>query len=111
MPSKRDSPDLLDEIEYRKSIGQVSISLNKFEAEIRLIGYRFDRGMDCCGLSRYMTGPRTGKSYQALGLKPVQLNDGIAWCSVNARRDDDFTKLKAIRENYFSVVNGRIAEF
>jgi len=103
--------DIQDEIAYRLSVGQRRVSLEVFEDTIRQYGYRFDRRMDCKGPSRYMTGDRAGKSYPALSLKPVQIDDGLAWCNVEARRDSNFDALKASRETMFSLVNGRIAEW
>lgn len=111
VPKQPADQDLLDEVAYRQSIGMREITLKQFEAEIRRIGYRFDRRMDCRGVSRYMTGPRSGKSHPYLALKPVQVSDGISWCSVYARRDDDFKRLKVLRESVYAVVKGAIAEF
>lgn len=111
MTNSTTNQDLLGEVAYRQSIGMRKITLKQFEAEIRRIGYRFDRRMDCRGSSRYMTGPRTGTSHPYLSLKPVQVSDGMSWCSVYARRDDGFKRLKELRDSVFAVVHGAIAEF
>ena len=111
VPKQPNDQDLLDEVAYRQSIGMRKITLKQFEAEIRRIGYRFDRRMDCRGVSRYMTGPRSGKSHPHLALKPVQVSDGMSWCSVYARRDDGFKSLQTLRDSVYAVVKGAIAEF
>lgn len=99
------------EIEYRKTLGQTELPLSKFEEALRAIGYRFDRRMDCRAPARYMTGDRAGESYPTLSLKPVQSDNGMAWCHVDSRRDSNWHALLDLRQTVFSVVNGAIAEF
>jgi len=105
------SDSLSREVASRIKHGMVQITLTEFEAGLREIGYRLDRDMDCKGLARHMTGDRAGESYPSCGVRPVQLDDGVAWCNVDARRDENFDKLKQFRNTYFAVSHGYIYEF
>lgn len=104
------SPDLADEVAYRLTIGGKQVTLETLAEELKAIGYRLDRSMDCKHVARYMTGDRAGKTYPACGLRPVQIDDGIAWCHVDARRDANFNALKAIRDTLFAVSGGCLME-
>lgn len=103
--------NLVKEIQCRLAQGDRHITLTQFQSELREIGYRFDRSMDCYSNAQYMTGPRAGETHPVLSLYPVQIDNGISWANIHARRDDNFKKLIAIRDNAFAVVRGNIAEF
>lgn len=102
---------LLAEIEYRKSLGQVQVTMAEWSERIKLLGYRFERSMDCRSNSQYMTGPRAGMTYPCLSLYIVEIDTGIGWCNVAGRRDARWEQLKAFRETCFAVVNGFLAEW
>lgn len=98
------------EIRYRQSLGQTQVTLAQLSNDLRAIGYRLDRSGDCRAPARYMTGERAGQSYPALSLRPVQVDNGLSWSHVDARRDANFTALKQIRDSCFAVVGGAVAE-
>lgn len=84
------------------------MKLKELEEKIRPLGYRFDRSMDCKTLSRYMTGERAGQSYPCHALKPVQIDNGLGYANVDARRDANFGALKVQRDTHFAVSGGHI---
>lgn len=102
--------NLAAEVAYRNKLGMTQVTLKQLEAKLKELGYRLDRSMDCKGNSRYMTGERAGESYPACGLRPVQIDDGLGFCHVDARRDDKFKALQAMRNTHYVVANGYILE-
>lgn len=106
-----DSNDpLVGEIRYRQSLGQSQLTLTQLTKRLRAIGYRLDRNGDCRATARYMTGERAGLSYPALSLRPVQIDNGLSWSHIDARRDANFEALKQVRDSCYAVVRGAIAE-
>ncbi len=101
---------LVAEIRYRQSLKQCQVTLTQLSKRLRAIGYRLDRSMDCRAPARYMTGERAGQSYPALSLRPVQIDNGLSWSHVDARRDANFEALKRLRDSCYAVVRGAIAE-
>lgn len=102
--------DIAAECAARILAGARRVSLAQLADEYRALGYRFDRSADCSHLARYMTGDRAGKTYKACGLRPVQIDDGLAAWHVDARRDANFQSLQALRDQVFAVHAGRIYE-
>lgn len=102
---------LENEVAYRLRIGMVKVTLKELEAKIRALGYRFNRAMDCKSLSRYMSGERAGQSYPCHALKPVQIDNGMSWAHVDARRDANFDALKVLRDSHFAISGGHICEW
>lgn len=99
------------EIQDRLQAGQVQIPFKQLEELIGTVGYRFDRRFECKTVARILSGPRAGSRYPVLSIKPVQADDGRAFSHVEARRDQRFDQLIAIRRKYFAVVDGHLAEF
>ena len=93
----------MTELEYRQSIGQRHVSLEKLIEEYAALGYRFDRSMDCIGRAEHLTGPMAGTSYVANSLYPVQIDNGLSAWHVDARRDTNYTKLQALRNEIFAT--------
>lgn len=99
------------EVAARVRLGSVQVSLSAYQRGLREIGYRLNRDLDCMGNARYMTGERAGESYPSLAVTPVQLDNGLAFCHVDARRDGSYEKLKEFRNTVFAVSRNRIVEF
>jgi hypothetical protein len=99
------------EIAFRERTGLLQVSFVQLKAMIREIGYRFDPHMTCKSLARYMTGTRAGESYPSNALYPRQIDDGLSYANVGARRDANFDRLKEIRNTYYSVHGGYIYEW
>jgi hypothetical protein len=97
------------EINHLLANGYKQVTLAQFDAEIRAIGYRFDASMSCRSMAQIMTGPRAGTTYPAVSLYARQVDDGLSYCNMDARRDDAFIALKALRNSRFAVVRGAIA--
>lgn len=104
--------DVLSEVEYKVQNGGRQVSLAAMDAELRAIGYRLDRDLDCRSLNRHISGPRAGRSYPAVNMYVVQVSDGMSAFHVDARRDANFTRLQEMRFNgeIFAVSRGRIHE-
>ena len=67
--------------------------------------------MDCRSVARYMTGVRSGESYPCNSLYPVQIDNGLSFANVDARRDANFDALREIRNMHFAVHCGCIFEW
>lgn len=104
---------LRDEIEDRLSNGACQVSIRQLEQVVKSLGYRFDRRLDCRSVARWMTGNRAGCSYPSCQLSLVQIDDGKSAFHVEARRDEQFKALQALRWNqpYFAVSKKAIVEF
>lgn len=74
------------------------------------LGYELDRAMDCRAPSRYMTGPRAGFSYPACTTGVRERDTGLSAFNVDARRDDNYRAMQALRRNAFAVTGGAILE-
>ncbi|WP_126223553.1 hypothetical protein [Burkholderia ambifaria] len=99
------------EVAFRLKLGMVQVTLKELEEKIRAIGYRFNRDMDCKSLARYISGERAGQSYPSHALKPVQIDNGMSWAHIDARRDASFDALKVLRDSHFAVSGGHICEW
>lgn len=75
------------------------------------IGYKIQKGMNCIGISRYMTGEMAGISFKENNLYIVEKDTGISFAHVNARKDANFKKLQELRQNTFSISRGNIIGF
>lgn len=101
---------LSSEIEYRNRLGMRCLPLRAMEAEFHKLGYRFDRGMDCFGVARYMTGERAGESYPSCSLYVRQVDDGMSAMHFEARRDAAHQRMQELRSQLYAVVRGVIYE-
>lgn len=99
---------LNEEIAFRDRFGLKRVSMDELTDLIRAVGYRFNKSMSCKSMSRYLTGERAGKSYPNNSLKPVQIDDGLSFSHVDARRDANFERLNEIRNTYYAVHGGYI---
>jgi hypothetical protein len=103
---------LESELAHRASMGQQPVNLAEIEALLAPLGYRLDRTMDCRSQSRYMTGPREGESYPCITTGIRERDSGLTAWNFQARRDDNFYKLQALRltGEVFAVISGAILE-
>lgn len=89
---------LQDELDSRHSDPHYTrMSMQELKDRLKDLGYRLDPNSKCYGVSRWMTGPRAGKSYPECSLRPVQIDDGLAAVHYQARRDANFEALQALR--------------
>lgn len=102
------------ELEYRRKNNQgieftSPLALDK---ELRKIGYRLDRKMDCRSTARWMTGDRAGESYPACSTGIKEVDTGLSAFNVDARRDANFDKLQELRITgaWVAMHNGYILE-
>jgi hypothetical protein len=65
--------------------------------------------MDCKVLSRYMTDERVGQSYPCHALKQVQIDNGLSWSHIIARRDANFEALKVLCDTHFAACLAHVA--
>lgn len=104
--------NLQRELARRAERGAFPSTIKAIEAELRAIGYRLDRTMDCRGNARYMTGPAAGETYPSIDTGINQIDDGLRFCNVDARRDDNYKRLQDMRRSgeWFAVTRGAILE-
>ena len=88
------------------------VTIPEIERELAAIGYRLDRTMDCRCIARTLTGVNAGNSYPVIGSCTREVDTGLSFANVNARRDDNFQKLQKLRlRGMFAIVNGAIFDF
>lgn len=90
---------------------KTKVAFSELEKMLFAIGYRFDRRNDCTSVSKIMTGEDAGESYPTLTLYPIQTDNKISAYNINARRDDNYRALLAIRANFYSIHNNHVCEF
>lgn len=100
------------ELLRRAEAGYHPVTIKAMNAALKEIGYTLGRTRDCSGTARYMTGDNAGESYPCITTGVKEIDTGMAYCHFQARRDENFDKLQAIRRNeeLFAVVKGRIFE-
>jgi hypothetical protein len=98
------------EVAHLLSTESRQVDLKTMDGELRAIGYRLDRRMDCRSVNRHMSGARAGESYHAVNLYVVQVSDGVSAFHVDSRRDANFDRLQQMRLNQeiFAVQGDRI---
>lgn len=103
---------LKEELEFRASKGQFPVKLESMKVFLKSIGYRLDRSADCRSISRWMSGPRAGKSYPACTTGVVEIDTRLSFAHVNARRDANFRSLQEARfsGDLFAVVGNYVLE-
>lgn len=101
---------LQHELTRRASLGFVPVTIAVIEAELNKLGYRLDRMGDCKSVNRWMSGPMAGFNYSAINPSIVELDTGLSFAHVDARRDANFDKLQQLRmnESLFAVVRGHL---
>lgn len=103
---------MLAELERRKRRGQEPRTLRQVNEALASLGYRLDRKLDCKSVNRILTGEDAGKSYPAINAYVVEIDTGLSFANVSARRDANFRRLQEIRLSgeLYAVVRGRILE-
>ena len=87
--------------------GARQVSFADMQSAFAEIGYKFDRSMDCRASA---TDCNTGDTFPNLALYPVQIDNGLSAWNIDARRDTNFIRLQALRNEIFSVVRNHIAQ-
>jgi hypothetical protein len=101
------TPLLQAEIERRISSGAERITVAELQRRLLAIGYKLDKGSACTCMARWLTGEAVGTSYPCKTYDVKQADNGLSAFNINARRDDNFRKLQAMRsEERFYIVSG-----
>lgn len=93
-------PDIHREVQRRLAHGGEAVTMRELNQRLRNIGYRLDRRNDCFCSARDMA---TGESYPCCTGYVVQLDDGVSFANVNARRDSSFEELQKLRRNLIVI--------
>jgi hypothetical protein len=103
---------LQEELACRLSRGHKPTTVLDMSAQLKAMGYRLDRSMDCKHRSRIMSGPCAGQSFPAVSTGVREIDSGKTFANVDAQRDSSFKALQAIRfeNSLFAVVNGHILD-
>lgn len=83
------------------ALGCEQVTISELQSMVNEVGYTFDRCMDCRGMTQDMT---SGETYPNLTLYPIQADDKKSAWHFEARRDQNYERLQAIRDKYFAVV-------
>ncbi|SED36538.1 hypothetical protein SAMN05216178_6954 [Pseudomonas saponiphila] len=88
--------------------GVRQVSAKEMRSEIEALGYRIDLRNRADSVARYVDGPFTGVSYPARHFdSPREADTGLSFCHFQARRDECFQKLQALRDEIFCIVKDR----
>jgi len=100
------------EVERRKRRGHEPRTVRQVNDALSRLGYRLDRTSDCKSVNRILTGEDAGKSYPAINAYVVEIDTGLSFANVAARRDANFRRLQELRLSgeLYAVVRGRILE-
>lgn len=102
---------LADELAARENDPNCTLmTLKAMQERLRTLGYRLDRSGDCRSVARWMSGPRAGKSYPCVSLRPVQVDNGLGFAHVEARRDANFQELQRLRGSVYAKGAGFVYE-
>lgn len=106
-----DSDRLAKELAYRAAKGMHPLPVKVFCERFAALGYRIDRSDDCRSNARYMTGERAGESYPCCTTGIVEADTGLRAFNRDARRDERFAAMQALRGEVFAVLpSGHILE-
>lgn len=100
------------ELERRRLSGRHPVTVREMNERLAQLGYKLDRSRDCPCNSRYITGPHAGESYPAVTTGVREIDSGLSFAHVDARRDENFEALQKLRleDSLFAVTRGRILE-
>lgn len=100
------------ELDSRIAKGMPPKTRAEVYAALKVLGYNLCRENDCPHIARYMTGERAGFSYPSCSLYPVQIDNGLSFANADARRDDNFRALQAMRFSgeWYWIHNNRFYE-
>lgn len=109
--SKLPYNSLQDELDFRRGNPDcIEMTMEGLNQSLKDLGYRLDRSSDCHSVSRYMTGHRAGKTYPCVGMRIVQMDDGMGFSHFEARRDEKFKALQEMRGRMYVVGRNAIYE-
>lgn len=103
---------LQNELARRAKAGQFPTSIENIEQQLNALGYGLDRSMDCHSNNRWMTGEHAGESYPAINTRIRELDTGINYGNIEARKDgksDALGKL-IVSGELFAVTKSSIFE-
>lgn len=100
------------EIEARAKLGLFPRTVKQINESLSLLGYKLDRSKDCKSVAKIIAGERAGNTYPCMTTGICEIDTGLSFANVNARRDQNFKTLQAMRSEgtLFAVVNGSILE-
>lgn len=100
--------DALDqEIAHLIAHGCERLTVEQFAKRFEALGYKLDRTMDCRAPARYL---ETGRSYPCCTTGLKEADTGMSAFHYQARRDNNFKAMQALRGKIFAVSLGAILE-
>ena len=70
------------EIARRKARGNMPLTLRQLRDQLRALGYRLDRSMDCSCTARYMNGEDAGLTYPCTTTGVKHINSGLSFANI-----------------------------
>lgn len=84
--------------------GLRQVTLAQMNQDLADMGYKLDRNGDCSGTATYVSGVRQGQSYRNLSLSVREIDSGKRAFHYQARRDANFKRMQAYRDEAFAIV-------
>lgn len=98
------------ELERRKNQPEQHVTLDEIKRRLAELGYTLDRSMDCRSMARIISGRGAGNSYPCCTTGIREADTGMSAFHYQARRDDNFRALQALRGTIYTVIRGYIFE-
>lgn len=96
--------------QYIAKTGIEAVSLNEFKSRFLALGYKLDRSMDCMGIARFMTGPLAGECYKVKTTGLKEADTGKSAFHYQSRRDSNFEKMQALRNEICVIFKDYVLE-
>ncbi|MGP1715645.1 MAG: hypothetical protein ACTS9Y_00570 [Methylophilus sp.] len=103
---------LQNELARRAQAGHFPVTIESMEQQLNALGYKLDRNMDCHSNNRWMNGPSAGESYPAINTRVKEMDTGVLYGNINARKDSKSEALGRLLSSgeLFSVTKSAILE-
>lgn len=102
--------NLVAEVKRRIKDGFQPVTIQSIQRKLAALGYKLDRSMDARCNAVYQSGKYAGMSHPCLTTGIREADTNLSAFNVNARRDDSFKALQALRGTVYAVVRGYIFE-
>ncbi len=95
---------LYTEVKHSHECGMEQLTMATLDARLAELGYKRESDSRCTCIARNLT---TGNSYPCVTYGVKESDTGMSAFHFEARRDDKFKALQALRFNAFAVVRGQ----
>lgn len=99
------APNEKKEAESYIEAGMKLVTLAQFNRDIKPMGFKLDRSMDCHGIARCLS---SGRSYRSITSCARQIKTGKGFANIDCERDSSWREFMEYRKNHFAILRGAI---